>query len=235
VFGRYEGDISYTGDDVSIRLDRSRGLPRYERVCCDERVVKSLSHFTGTIIINPVEPVNLPVPLARHLEIGFPMIALPPGTSQTLFLVFPLEIGVFLVAGGDVHVLDIFSLSKSKFSLYGTSDAGVITRWHHSEVYTTKPDPDRHKAGVLNLSIRNRSAETVEVSRAVFDSDSIHLFSGDRVEMSGQMEIFSPRIARTDIRTAPPMPGMERCIEIYTAKKIPVVQGKGFLMESGAS
>jgi hypothetical protein len=31
------------------------------------------------------------------------------------------------------------------------------------------------------------------------------------------------------------MPGMERCIEIYTAKKIPVVQGKGFLMESGAA
>jgi hypothetical protein len=235
VFGRYEGDISYAGDQISIRLDRSFQLPRYERVCCGEKVVKTLSLRKGTIIINPVEPVNLPLLLTSHLEIGFPTIVLPPAASQALFLLFPLEIGVFLEVGGDVHVLDIFSLSKSKFSLYGSPEAGVITRWHHSEVYTTKPDPDQHKAGVLNMSIRNTSGETVEVSRAVFDSDSIHLFYGEHVEMSGQMQIFSPRIARTDIRSAPPMPGMERCVEIYTAKKIPVVQGRGFLMESGAA
>jgi hypothetical protein len=73
------------------------------------------------------------------------------------------------------------------------------------------------------------------VSRAVFDSDSMHLFYGDIVEMAADMEVYSPVIARTTVGNIPPQSCRERCIEIYTARKIPVVQGKGFLMEHGVA
>jgi hypothetical protein len=233
VFGRYEGDISYKDENVSVSLDRSLDIPRYERTCRGEKVVKSLSFRRGKLIINPVEPVNLPLPLTRHLEIRFPVIALPPGTSQKLYLSFPLEIGVFLDAGGDIHVLDIFSLSSPKFSLYGPPDAGFITRWHRSDASTIKTVTDRYREGVIDLTIRNSACETVEVSRAVFDSDSMHLCYADCVEMEAVMDMYSPMIARTTFPMVPARPGMERCIELYTAQKIPVVQGKGFLMEYG--
>ncbi len=235
MFGRYEGDISYTDDAVSVRLEKTSELPRYVRFCRGEKAEKALPSGRGTIVINPVEPVNLPLPLTRHLEIAFLPISLQPGASQKLFLSFPLEIGVFLEAGGDVHVLDLFSLSTTKFSLYGSPDAGLITRWHTSGLHTAQPVVSRYQEGILELTIRNSSPETVDVSRAVFDSDSMHLFYGDLVEMAGDMEVYSPMIARTTVRNLPPRAGMERCIELYTAKKIPVVQGKGFLMEFGVA
>jgi hypothetical protein len=235
VFGRYEGDISYTDDGVTIKLDRSFKIPRYVRSSSGDTVEKMIPAGKGTIIINPVEPVNLPVPITRHLEISFPQVALPPNTSQKIFLTFPLEIGVFLESGGDVHILDLFSLSTTKFSLYGPPDAGLITRWHHSDLHLTKPVVIRYREGVLELTVRNSSSETVELSRVVFDSDSMHIFYGDVAEMAAVMEVYSPMIARTTVQNIPPRSCRERCIELYTARKIPVVQGKGFLMEYGGA
>jgi hypothetical protein len=235
VFGRYGGDISYTDNAVSVRLERSPDISRYVRSCGKERAEKILSSDKGTVIINPVEPVNLPLPLTRHLEIWFPRIALLPGAFQRLFLSFPLEIGVLLEAGGDIHVLDLFSTTRTKYSLYGSPDAGLITRWHKSDLHTAKPVVSRYEEGVLELAISNSSSETVEVKRTVLDSDSMHLFYGDVVEMAADMEVFSPMIARTTCRNVPPQADMERCIELYTAKKIPVVQKKGFLMEFGVA
>jgi hypothetical protein len=82
-------------------------------------------------------------------------------------------------------------------------DAGLITRWHKSDLHTAKPVVSRYEEGVLELAISNSSSETVEVKRTVLDSDSMHLFYGDVVEMAADMEVFSPMIARTTCRNVP--------------------------------
>jgi len=235
VFGRYEGDISYTDNFVTINLERSAEIPRYVRSCCGERVEKVLSFGKGTIIINPVEPVNLPLPLTRLLEIAFPATALLPQSEQQVFLTFPLEIGVFLEAGGDLHVLDTFSRTPTKYSLYGSPGAGQITRLHQSRMYGKIPAVDRFSEGVLALTLKNTSAETIEVSHAVFDSNSMHIFYGEYVAMTAVMEVYSPMIARTSVDERITVSGMTPCIELYMAHRIPAVHGKGHLMEFGVA
>jgi len=235
VFGRYDGDISYTDNFVTIHLERSAEIPRYIRSCCGETIEKVLSFGKGTLIINPVEPVNLPLPLTRLLEIAFPATALLPQSEQQVFLTFPVEIGVFLEAGGDLHVLDIFSRTPAKYSLYGSPGAGQITRWHRSEIYGKAPAVDRFSEGLLTLTLKNTSAQTIEVSRAVFDSNSMHLFYGEYVAMTAVMEIYSPMIARTSLEEMPAVSGMSPCIELYMARRIPAVHGRGHLMEFGVA
>lgn len=235
MFGRYEGDISYTDNFVTIHLERSAEIPRYVRSCCGERVEKVLSFGKGTIIINPVEPVNLPLPLTRLLEIAFPSTAILPQSAQQVFLTFPVETGVFLEVGGDLHVLDLFSRTPTKFSLYGSIGAGQITRLHQSRIYGKIPAIDRFSEGVLVLTLKNTSAQTIEVSRAVFDSNSMHLFYGEYVAMAAVMEIYSPMIARTSVDEIPPVSGMSPCIELYMARRIPAVHGRGHLMEFGVA
>jgi hypothetical protein len=235
VFGRYEGDFAYSDGNVAIAIERSAPLPRYLRTCGNERVEKILPAGEGVIIINPVEPVNLPLPLSPYLEIGFPALVLPPRSERELFLTFPLEIGVFFEAGGDLHVLDVFSKVPAKFSLYGSPASGQITRWHRSGVWEQAPAVDRLLLGILDLMVRNPSSVTVEVTRTVLDSGSMRLFYGDYVTMAAVMEVYSPAIARTTVRETACSPGRERCIELYTARKIPAAHGKGHLMEYGVA
>jgi len=235
VFGRYEGDISYTDNFVTIHLERSAEIPRYIRSCCGETVEKILPSGRGTIIINPVEPVNLPLPLTRLLEIAFPATAIPPQSEQQVFLTFPVEMGVFLEAGGDLHVLDIFSKTPTKYSLYGSPGDGQITRFYQSRIFGKIPVVDHFSEGVLALTLKNTSARTIEVSRAVFDSHSMHIFYGEYVAMTAVMELYSPMIARTSVDEKPAVSGMSPCIELYMARRIPAVHGRGHLMEFGVA
>ena len=235
MFGRYGADLSYSDNTIAISVERVGTPPRYVRACRDERVEKILPPSEGSIIINPVEPVNLPLPLTRLLEVAFPATVLLPQSERQVFLTFPVEIGVFLEAGGDLHVLDIFSRTPAKYSLYGSPGAGQITRWHRSEVFGKAPAVDRFSEGVLDLTLKNTSAETIEVSRAVFDSNSMHLFYGEYVAMTAVMEVYSPMIARTIVDEMPAVSGMTPCIELYIARRIPAVHGRGHLMEFGVA
>jgi len=233
VFGRYGGDLTYSDKNITISVERGGTPPRYVRACRDERVEKILPAGEGSVIINPVEPVNLPLPITRLLEIAFPATVLLPKSERRVFLTFPVEIGVFLEGGGDLHVLDILSCTPAKYSLYGLPGTGQITRWHRSEVCCEAPVTDRFFHGVIDLTLKNASAETTEVSRAVFDSNSMHLFYGEYVSMAAVMEVYSPMIARTSVNEMPAVSGMTPCIELYMARRIPAVHGRGHLMEFG--
>jgi len=235
VFGRYEADLAYSDADVTLTATRSGALPRYTRSCRGHRVEKILPDGKGTIVINPVEPVNLPVPVTRYLEITFPPVVLPPRTGRTVHLTFPLEIGVFLEAAGGIHVLDLFSLLPVKYSLYGSPGAGIITRWHESGISEECPVVDRFRYGILELAITNAASEVIEISRAVFDSNSMHLWYGESVVMTGVMDVYSPMIARTTIAETVPKGRLEKSIELYAAARIPSVHGRGYLMEYGVA
>lgn len=235
MFGRYERDFTYSDDTISIVVNRTDTIPRYVRTIGDERLEKILPEGEGRVIINPVEPVNLPVPISRHLEISFPAVVLNPKGNRSFYLTFPIEIGVFLESGGSIHVLDLFSRVRAKYSLYGLPGAGLITRWHRSGIHNTPPSIEKYSSGILELSIKNTTPDSIEVSRTVIDSGNMHLFYGDYVAMAADMEVFSPVIARTFVRDKAPVSGMQQSIELYMARKIPAVHGRGFLMEFGVA
>ncbi len=233
MFGRYERDPGYSDADVKLRIDRSGTIPVYTRDCNGAHVEKYLTGDYNAIHICPVEPVNLPEEITHHLEIAFPAIVLPPGAKQTVYLKFPVEIGVFFEIRREMGVLDIFSLVPTRFSLYGRPDAGVITRWYWSEIFSSVPSTDLHREGVLELALVNHCAATVEISRAVFDSHHMTLFYGERVGMTATMEVLSPVIALTTFATTPPPDCLNRSIDLYTSRKFPVGPMKGYMMESG--
>nr|WP_245249533.1 DUF432 domain-containing protein [Methanolinea mesophila] len=201
----------------------------------ESRVEKILGNDEKSLLINPVEPINLPVPLCKHLEIAFPAIVLRPGTERKVYLTFPVEIGVFLGAEGDYDILDLFSFAPVKFSLYGTPNAGIITRWYYSRVGGSPPAPDRHREGVLELTLKNRSADYIEVSRTIFERSEMRIFYGEIAAMAAVMEIYSHVVAQTRFPPRAPFPGLTESLPLYSAQKIPVVQHKGFLMEHGVA
>ncbi|OPX64887.1 MULTISPECIES: DUF432 domain-containing protein [unclassified Methanoregula] len=237
MFGRFTYPCRHTGKEFSISIGREGESYRYLRECGKARVEKIIASADPVMFIHPVEPVNLPKEVTRFLEIVFDPLVIEPESGMKVYLTFPLEIGVFVAKEDEYQLLDVFSRCLPKYSLYGSPENGVITRFHRSRVSDTPPNPDPACEGVLELTIRNKSRGWVEVSRAVFECYFMPIYFDRMVAMTGEMVLFSKMIAETRILEQPPRPGMTPAIPAIRARKLLLVdvEKKSFLMEHGVA
>ncbi len=224
MYGTYDYSCHIREDEVSVDVERFSRYLTYKRVCRGEQVERTIASDNGSLIINPVEPLNLPKEVTRYLEVHFNPLFVEPETTRQLYLTFPVEIGVFIRAKGDHDLLDVFSLAKPKYSLYGPPDYGCVTRWHESAIHPDIPDTDPLREGVLDLTIVNEGRTWIEVSRAVFVNAGMTIRYGGYVAMSAKMELFSNIVAETRVLSTPDKPGFTWSLPAYSAKNVSVVE-----------
>ncbi|MDT8358247.1 MAG: DUF432 domain-containing protein [Methanomicrobiaceae archaeon] len=238
MFGSYGYSFEYSNHEISAGLVRDGPFVRYFReVTGRARVEKIISSDSGRVVVNPVEPLNLPEKVTNFLELEFDPIFLEPLGNKGIFLEFPVEIGVFIASKQDIEVLDIFSLDSPKYSLYGPPNGGVITRWLQSPVHSEIPALDHHRRGVLRLTLENTTKEWQEISRVVLEGTLMKIYYGEvegkkLVSMYGRVRIQSKLVAETEFFDHPVAEGMNKSVEIYTAREIPGMK-RSFPMEWG--
>ena len=233
MYGAYRYPCAIEEELISIDVTEENGLFIYRRVCGDETRELVLSSADGELIINPVEPVNLPKNITRFLELEFDTLVMSPESEDLLYLTYPVEIGVFLKRGKYVFLIDIFSQVPAKYSLYGSPKSGVVVRWYRSELYRNMPETDNLREGVMSLKIINPERKIVEVSKAVFDSYGMKIFYNDwYTTMSAELKVLPKNEAETRFYNAPIVEGTDRIIELYYGRDIPVV-GKFYRMNWG--
>ncbi|PXF61795.1 MAG: hypothetical protein C4B59_02815 [Candidatus Methanogaster sp.] len=236
VFGLHDVPLRMDQEGISLSVKRMTGGVLYKRECMDEEVEKSLLSSNNKILINPVEPVNKPKELTPHFLIEFERsIFIEPSAKKAVFVKFPVEIGVFVHGKKNFQILDVLTLNKQKFTLYGSLTSGVICKYWKSEVYSTIPDTNPVYEGVIELNITNTTARWVELTKAVFSAYGMKIYySDDMVAMRANMRIVSKKVAEIDFVNSPLGKGMKRSLELYTSRlrKIPVIATK-FLMDEG--
>lgn len=232
MFGRYYGTFRRECGDILVETEMNNGLLTYRRRCEGRTFERVLVSKTGEFIINPVEPHNLPENITEFLLMEFSPIVIEPDATQTVYLKFPVEIGVFLESAKDIRVLDIFGLGSQKFTLYGSPTDGLIARWYKSEIYPEIPPVEPLREGVMELSIHNAYTEWAEVSYAVFDTTDMKIYYDEIVAISASMKIIARTLAETNFADKPLRPGMAKAIELHVARKIPMID-RGYLMEWG--
>jgi len=234
MFGRHDYSFQYSNDQITFGLQPDGECHRYFReMKGGKRIEKNVVSQRGKIVVCPVEPVNLPEPVATNMEIEFDPLFMEPFSKKTIFLTFPVEIGVFVVAKKAIKALDIFSFVPQKYSLYGPSNGGAIARWAYSPIYGEIPGVNPLECGVIKLTVHNTTKEWVEVSRALFDAFSMKLYySSELVSMTAVMRILSSKTAETEFFKEAVVEGMKKSIEFYLGRDIPVVKHNG-LMEWG--
>ena len=233
MFGEFDYTFRYESEDISVRVDQSEDFYQYFRESAGERISKVISGGPGTIVINPVEPINLPQEVTSYLEIHFTPVAVEPASTQSVYLKFPIEIGVFLESKGDYDILDIFTLTKPKYSLYGSPEEGVITRYYESPVSGTIPSTELLKEGVVALTISNMSRSWMEVSRVVLDCKELYLYYSDMVSITASMDILSKNIADVRTEDRPLKEGMKTSVLLTKARTTLIPEKIQFMMEFG--
>ena len=234
MFGYYDIPLEIVTEEISLSLEREGEAFIYRSECADTKVEKILLLGAGKVLINPVEPLNKPKELTSSLLIEFEKsLLVEPKATRKIFITYPIEIGVLISANGDVEVLDILTLARQKFTLYGDPRSGVICKYWRSKVCSTRPAVNPLHEGVIELNITNMTSNWVKLTKAVFNAYGMKIYyRDDLVAMRATMKIMHGHNAETDFIDAPLEAGMTKAMELYTAKKIQVTTTK-FVMEVG--
>ncbi len=234
MFGHYTIPLEIAAAGISLAIERDGEGFRYRSTCNGTTTEKLLLTRAGEVLINPVEPLHRPKELTATLLIELEKtLVVEPETTKTVFLTFPIEIGVFITTNDDVEVLDIFTLVPQKFTLYGDPRTGMICKYWRSTVSATIPSVNPLSEGVIQLSISNTTSDWVNVTRAVFNAYTMKLYYSKRlVAMRATMKILLRQLAETTFIDEPLERDMTKSLELYTARKLPAPLIK-FMMEAG--
>ncbi len=230
MFGIYElQEIEIEIENAVITLSSHQDYYVYRRSLDNEIKEKIISSKSGKIVVNPVEPVNLPKNITNYLQIKFKnSLTIEPGHSETFFTTFPIEIGVFVTGKGSVELIDVFSFIKPKFTLYGNPSRGLICRYWESEF---GKEGRGFREGTMQLRIKNSDKDWIDVSNAVFNVQLMKIYyCKDIASSNAEMEILSHQMAETKFIASPLKNGMKKAIEIFSPRK---VVAKRFFMEWG--
>lgn len=187
-------------EGISISMKKAGEHWLYRRTFGSEEVEKLILGNDKHLLINPVEPLNTPKEITPNLLIDFEKpLLLGAGEKQQIFLTFPIEIGIFISEKNskNLEILDVLSLVKQKFTLYGEVSNGVVCKYWKSSLYTASPTLDPLKEGVIELTLKNTSSEWAKVSKAVFNAYGMKLYYEGDVLMRARMDILSKNAAET--------------------------------------
>ncbi|WMW25464.1 DUF432 domain-containing protein [Methanolobus sediminis] len=237
MFEIYHPPFTTEAEDTEIIVEKQGDDLIYKRLFRgDEERELVLLNNDGDIIINPIEPVNLPESITAFLMVDFKRSAMiRPGDKKKIYLKFPVEIGVFVTdkSRKNYEVIDVFTLNKIKYTLYGSHTQGMICRHWESDIYTEEPDTDNLYEGFIELEISNESNHQMEITKAIFNAYGMKLYFGDkRLGMKASMRIINKLLAETDFSTYPTTSRFKRSMELYTARKLAITSTKG-IMEFG--
>ena len=234
MYGYHNIPFKIKKEGISIFVKKTGDNLSYKREYTGEKVEKILLTNSDKILINPIEPLNKPKELTPYLLIEFEKaIVIEPKAKKKIFLKFPIEIGVFISGQGDFKILDIITLINQKVSLYGEVRGGIICKYWLSEVFSSVPSVDPIKEGVIELTITNTTPRWHEVSKTVFNAYGMKIYYNENnVSMRAHMKIISGGIAEIDFYDSPIYKGMNKALELYTARKIRIAATK-FVMEWG--
>jgi len=221
-------------ENISLSVEKEGDHFIYRRECLDEKLEKILAINGGKVTINPIEPLTKPKELTPYFLISLERnLMVEPSTTKTIYLKFPVEVGIYISSNKEFQRLDSFTLVKQRFTLYGDPRKGVICKYWKSDVYTSIPPTDPFREGVMELQVINNHTDWVEITQAVFNAYGMKIYYDiHMVCMKANMRIRGGGIAETEFIDAPIEPGMKKSLEIYMVRKLSLTTAK-FIMELG--
>jgi hypothetical protein len=239
MFGSYEFGNTITLDTITIETHEDSGLYTYNRQS-DSCITKTLSS-PSNLLITPIEPVTQPKHITNYLliELTHPLL-LPPGTISQFFITFPIELGVFPVSEKPTTLgfftepkkpdnpIDTFTLTKPKYTLYGTPDNGIICKWWKSNIYKNMPGINPLQQGIIFIEIQ--TSNYTELSKLVFNAYFMKIYYTTFAYMHAFIKINNK--AETSFKDEP-LTNMKRAPDIFNISKLPVVEKEAFTMEWG--
>lgn len=222
LYGKFNFDYTVNFRGLNISLEEKMGLYNYKRSYGDWKKSINLSLNNGRMVINPVEPLNLPDNVTDFMEIDFDPIIIEPEGRCVVFLTMPIEIGVFVESEyGSKKLIDILTYVIPKYTMYGEASRGLIARVHKSKVYYYPPKVKNYLEGVLKLEISNKTNSWATVGKLIIFQKSLFIYYDDElVSASAEMVITNGYMANVTGIDEGIHNSMTRSLRTYKSRKL---------------
>jgi len=233
-WGPHKVPVKLSFEDVSLAVEKNEAGMHYRRVSDGGEFEKMVLAEKGRFFLSPVEPFHKPVGISTHLLVEFTQpVLLEPRASRNVVVTFPLELASAMAQKQDrAKVLEIYSLSPTKFTLYGSIRSGLICRYWKSEVYSKLPAVNPVREGIMEINVQNTSVRWAEINKAAFSAQGMKIyFNPYLVSLKASVKIINDYSAETSFIDEPLRKGMDKALEQFTPRLIGVPAKT--LMEEG--
>lgn len=234
MFGEIELPFKHVSERNMVTLKRFSGGVIYKRVSDEEEIKKRVHSSKATVSLEPVEPFNCPKMVTSHLLIELTRaLVLPPKQSKSIYVKFPVEIGVLVKRSGKTKVIDVYTDNPPKYALYGDIREGSVCRYYGSDQYLKRPKAEPGTEGVINVQVKNATGTWKEISRIVFPGIAMKIYHSEKlVSAKARTRIIDDEKAETRFIDSPVNKGQRRSFKMLTAKSYNPL-ASGFTMEGG--
>lgn len=234
-YGYHNVPFSMENEHFKVYIHKHENGYRYRRETGEGNAEKIVAGRSGKAVVIPVEPVNKPREITPFFLIDLAeTLAVEPRRTVKIMVTFPVEIAIgFVPKNNNIYYLDVLSINKPKYTLYGNPKNGLICRYWRSDVYFSMPPVNPFSEGVMTMTITNSSKQWVNVNHAVFSAFNMTIYYKiNLVGANATMKILGENTAETAFVDSPLEKDMKKSLHFYEAKRLPVLGGK-LIMEEG--
>jgi len=220
-------------ESLSLSVNKNADRMEYFRECLGSKTQKLILSKQDEILICPVEPLNLPRQVATFLMVEFLReMMMQPDSKSVIYLTFPLEIGVFVGKKDKYEILDIFSLARAKYSLYGEPRNGVICKYWQSPVFLEEPQTNPLIEGIIQLNLINSSKNWVQVNKVLFNGNGMKIYYNNKnTSMKATMKILEEEAAEVEFNNSPLHRDMKKSPELFSTRRLSASARKAVMLE----
>lgn len=174
-FGVIEDKVSINNHVIVV--EKEGEIAHYYRYVNGEvRVSKTIVKPVRFELV-PFYPVMLPIRFTNYILVELSRNILVPSKGEvTIYVKIPVNLAVYAYGRHRrFKIIDVFSINKIKYTLYGIPDRGIVARYWRSPPNVDLPEPMMGEAIAL-VNIRNRYDGWVEIGKILLDSQILRLY-----------------------------------------------------------
>ncbi|WP_052833562.1 DUF432 domain-containing protein [Staphylothermus hellenicus] len=174
-YGVVEDKVSI--NDYVIAVEKQGEIVHYYRYVNNKVKVSKTIVKPARFELVPFYPVMLPIRFTNYILVKLSKKILVPSKEEvTIYVKIPVNLAVYAYGRHRrFKIIDVFSINKIKYALYGIPDRGVVARYWRSNPNLDLPEPTMGEAIAL-VNIRNRYDGWVEIGKILLNAQILRLY-----------------------------------------------------------
>ncbi|MDX1442016.1 MAG: DUF432 domain-containing protein [Nitrosopumilaceae archaeon] len=171
---------------IEIKIEKiSENVFSYLKRDLEDEITEKKIPVTGSKLIlevAPIRPLNYPAKRTNYFYLEFESpVYLTEGSSATVFVQCPIEIGLFLHHESHKDSLDWITCDpfNSRFGLYGVPETGILCKYSKVPIVGSYDDSVDYFNGVIKINLRNELSGGHSVTKIVFPITDTSIYYDD--------------------------------------------------------
>ena len=157
----------------------------------ESKVLISTGVAGDSVGIFPIPPIFIPKQISENIYLKFDApIIVDQNEEIEIYAKIPIDIGVYRQSRDEEFMMDVFSINKPRYTLYGTPERGAVCRFAVTEVSKEPLLVKKYEEAIIRIRIKNSIENIIKINKVIIPVKDVILdHKNDDSLMSGIVEM----------------------------------------------